>query len=118
MSSVRTVTIRTAADGSFTNSRVLRGIIRAITVELGTLSTPDIDVTDDTYSQTFLSVNGVAADTTYYPSTFLQAADGTDAALVGTGVKGAGPAVCMGALKVVVTGAGDTKVGHIRFLYD
>ena len=118
MSNVRTVTIRTAADGTFTHTRALRGIIRAIEVQIGDLSTPDIDVTDDTYSQSFLSVNGVAADTTYYPSTFLMAAVGTTAALVGTAMKAAGPAVCMGLLKVAVTGGGDTKTGHIKFLYD
>lgn len=120
--SVRTITIRTAADGSFTYERSFRGTIRALELQLGSggtaLSTPDIDVTDDTYSKSFLSVNGVASDTVYFPSEFLEADDGTSAALVGTGMKGATAAVCMGVLKVVVTGGGDTKRGRLVVLYD
>jgi hypothetical protein len=116
--SVRTITIRTAADGSFTYERSFRGTIRALELQLGDLSTPDIDVTDDTYSKSFLSVNGVAADTVYFPSEFLEAADGTSAALVGTAMKGATAAVCMGVLKVAVTGGGDTKRGRLVVLYD
>lgn len=117
MSSVRTIHVKTASDGSFTYERVLRGVIDAIEVLVGDLSTPDIDITDDTYSKSFLSVDGVSADTVYYPSEFLMAADATTAALVGTGMKGASAAVCVGTLKVVVAGGGDTKKGEIRVLY-
>jgi hypothetical protein len=95
----------------------MRGQLLAIEVLIGDLSTPDIDVTDDTYSKTFLSVDGVAADTVYYPSEFLQAADASTTSLVGTSMKGAAPAVCMGNLKTVVTGGGANKTGHIKFLY-
>lgn len=116
--STKRIFVRTAADGSFTYTRSFRGVIRAIEFKIGDLSTPDIDVTDDTYSVSFLSVNGVAADTVYRPSQFLQAADGTDAALVGTGMKGATAAVCMGVLKVAITGAGDTKRGEVIIQYD
>ena len=116
--SVKVVNIRTAADGSFSWEREFQGTIRAIEFLIGDLSTPDIDVTDETYSQTFLSVNGVAANTTYYPNTFLTAADGTTAALIGTGMKGAAPATCMGVLKVAISGGGDTKRGRVNILYD
>lgn len=120
---VRTITVRTAADGSFTYERAgFRAIIRAIEVQLGgapnALTTPDIDITDDTYSVSILSVDGVAADTVYRPSSFLQDDGGDDAALVGTAMKGATNAVCMGTLKVVVAGGGDTKRGRIVILYD
>jgi hypothetical protein len=116
--SQKSVFVRTAADGSFTWQRSFKGTIRAIEFLVGDLSTPDIDVTDDTYSLSFLSVNGVAADTVYFPSEFLMAADGTTAALVGTAMKGAAPATCMGVLKVAITGAGDTKSGRVNILYD
>jgi hypothetical protein len=53
----------------------------------------------------------------YLPSDFLQAADASTAALVGTAMKGATSAVVMGVLKVVVTGAGDTKKGRLSILY-
>lgn len=116
--SVKTIFIRTAADGSYTYTRNFTGQIKAIAFEIGDLSTPDIDITDDTYGRTLLSVNGVAADTMYTPSDFLEAADGTTAALVGTAMKGAMSAVVMGVLKVVVTGGGDTKSGKVRLLYE
>lgn len=115
--STKTVFIRTAADGSYSWQRLFRGTIAAIEFQIGDLSTPDIDVTDETYAQTFLSVNGVAADTTYYPNTFREAADGTSAALAGTGVKVGAPAVCMGELKVAITGGGDTKSGKVIIQY-
>lgn len=117
MSSVKTITIRTAADGSYTWERYFTGIIDAIDFEIGDLSTPDIDVTDDDHTLTLLSVNGVAADTVYYPSTFLMAADGTTAALVGTAMKAATSFPFIGTLKVAVTGGGDTKTGHVKILY-
>jgi hypothetical protein len=115
--SVKQVSVRTAADGSFTWERAFKGVIHAIEFDIGDLSTPDIDVTDDTYSLSFLSVNGVAVDTVYFPSTALMAADGTTAALAGTGMKGMSPAVCAGVLKIVITGAGDTKRGKVNIIY-
>ena len=115
--SVKQIIIRTAADGSYTYTRAFKGVINAIEFLIGDLSTPDIDVTDDKYSKTLLSVNGVAADTLYLPSDFLQAADATTAALVGTAMKGARAAVVMGTLKVAITGAGDTKRGTVNIHY-
>ncbi len=117
MSSVKTVTIRTATDGSYTWERYFTGVIDAIDFEIGDLSTPDIDVTDDDHSLSLLSVNGVSVDTVYYPSAFLEAADGTNAALVGTSMKGATSFPFIGTLKIAVTGGGDTKTGHVKILY-
>ncbi len=115
--SVKNISVRTDPSGDFTYERLFRGVILAIEVDTGDLSTPDIDITDDTYSLTFLSVNGVAADAVYFPSEFLQDSGGDPDALVGTAMKGAFPAVCMGVLKIVVAGGGDTKSGKIRILY-
>ena len=116
MSNRKTIFIRTDGSGDFSWERNFQQVIHGFELQLGDLSTPDIDITDDTYSQTFLSVNGVASDTAYYPSTLLQGSDGADLE-VDTGVNAAGPAVCMGVLKVVVTGGGDTKKGRLVVLY-
>lgn len=118
--STKTIFVRTDDTGAFTYERPFQGVIHAIEVKLGSgataLSTPDIDITDDTYSLSILSVDGVAADTVYRPGQFLGAAAGTDL-VAGADIKAGTPAVCLGALKVVVAGGGDTKRGTIRVLY-
>jgi len=114
--SVKRVFIRTAADGSYTWERAFKGVVHAIEFKIGTLSTPDIDITDDDYSFSLLSVNGVAADTVYLPSDFLQDNAGADVEAPAT-TKSATPAVVMGTLKVAVTGGGDTKRGEVVILY-
>lgn len=114
--SVRSISIRTDASGAYTYTRAFKGVIHGIEVLVGDLSTPDVDITDDDYSLTFLSVNGVAADTIYFPSEFLQDNAGTDVEVT-TSTKAATAAICMGTLKVAVTGGGDTKRGRINILY-
>jgi len=118
----KVINIHTATDGTFTWQGAFHGKIHALELLLGSggsaLSTPDIDVTEDNHSVSFLSVNGVASDTVYYPSTFVEAADGTTAALVGTGMKAAVSAICIGVLKVAVTGGGDTKRGKLKVYWD
>jgi len=116
--SVKQVSIRTAADGSYTYTRAFKGTIRAIEILIGDLSTPDIAITDDTYATNILTLTGISASGVHRPSAFLEAADGTTAALVGTAMKGATAISIMGVLKIAVTGAGDTKRGTINILYD
>jgi hypothetical protein len=113
---VKRVFIRTDAAGAYSWERSFRGVIDAIEVQIGDLSTPDIDITDETYSLSFLSVNGLAADTVYFPGEFLQDNAGVDLA-AGTSIKAGTPAVCMGSLKIAVTGGGDTKRGEVIILY-
>lgn len=114
--SIKTIFIRTDTNGDYTWEREFQGVIHAIEVEVGDLSTPDIDLTDDTYSVTFLSVNGLAADAVYYPGEFLQGPDGTDLA-AGTSIKAGTSSVCMGVLKLVVAGGGSVKRGRVTILY-
>lgn len=114
--STKTIFIRTDGAGAFTYERNFKGVIHALEFQIGDLSTPDIDVTDDTYSFSLLSVNGVAADTVYLPSDFLQADTGSDVESPAT-TKSAVPAIVMGVLKVAVTGGGDTKRGKLIVLY-
>lgn len=113
--STKTIFIRTAADGTFTYERNFKGVIDGIELIIGTLSTPDIDITDDTYGISFLSLNGVAADAAYYPGNWLM----SDAAvpLEDNSTQMAAPAVCMGVLKVAVTGGGNTLKGRVTILY-
>src|SRR5687768_11183069 len=113
--SVKTILVRTAADGSYTYERSFKGIIHAIEVDLGSggtaLSTPDVDITDDTYALTVLAVNAVAANTVYQPTAALGDTDGS------ASTDAFGGLAVMGVLKVAVTGAGDTKRGRINILY-
>lgn len=117
MSNRKTIFVRTDGAGAFSWERNFQHVILGIEVQLGDLSTPDIDITDDTYSATFLSVNGLAADAAYFPGANLTNSAGT-ALQAGTSIDSNGPAVCMGVLKVVVSGGGDTKKGKIVVLYD
>jgi len=116
--SVKTVSIRTNPSGAYTWTRAFTGTIRAIEIQIGDLSTPDIAITEEDYEDDILVLTGVAASAVHFPSRFLEAADGTNTALVGTAMKGATAFPVLGTLQVAVTGAGDTKTGKIRILYD
>lgn len=117
MSNRKTIFIRTDGTGAYTWERNFPAQILAIEVKVGDLSTPDIDITDDTYGTSFLSVNGLAADAVYFPGGNLMN-DAGSALQAGTSIDSNAQAVCMGVLKVVVTGAGDTKKGRIVVLYN
>jgi hypothetical protein len=114
--SVKQISIRTAANGSYTYERAFEGVVYGIELQIGTLSTPDIDVSDGVYLQSLLSVNGVAADTMWQPGRNLQNAAGT-ALQAGSSINSDAPSAIMGTLKVEITGAGDTKRGTVRILY-
>lgn len=120
MSRIKTIFLRTDSSGDYTWERSFKGAIHALEFQIGDLSTPDIDVTDDTYSVTFLSVNGVSSDTVYPIATAKVASTGSaiDALSTGDTVGVYGPAICMGVLKVVISGGGDTKRGRLVVLYD
>ena len=111
MGLLRRVDVLTDSSGNFTSEEVFRGTVEAIEVKIGTLSTPDIDITDGVYGTSLLSVNGVAANTLYRPGIQLQ--DDSGAGIVGAY---ASPPI-FGTLKVVVTGAGNAKSGTIDLLF-
>jgi len=116
MSNRKTIFVRTDGSGAFSWERNFQHVILGIEVLVGDLSTPDIDITDDTYSQTLVSVNGLASDAVYFPGAYLT--DSAGAPLEDNSTQMATQAVCMGVLKVAVTGGGDTKKGRIIILYD
>jgi hypothetical protein len=109
--SLRTILVNTDADGAFTYERELFGSIRAISLDIGTLETPDVTVTDGVLGTAILSLTGATTDAVYQPA--IELVDDTN---TGTGVYG--PSAVMGTLKVVVAGGGATKHGRLMFLVD
>lgn len=110
--SIKTVVVETDADGAFTYERRLAGIVKAVAVDVGTLTTPDIDITDGVWGTVILSVNALAADAVYQP---VVAAVGTDGVAIADVY--ASPAI-FGNLKIVVTGGGASFTGTIRLLFE
>lgn len=110
---IKSVPIVTAADGSASVDVRAGGLIlRAVRVEVGTLSTPDFAITEQPGNTAILSVAAVAADTTYYPSVLSDNASGVD--VVGAGV----PIPVFDRIQILVSGAGDTKTGRVILLYE
>jgi hypothetical protein len=109
--SSRTVYVSTDVDGDFEWTRPMFGVVLGIALELGTLTTPDIAITDDTYERDLLVLTGATTDAVYQPSMVLTDSDGADTATLA-------PAVVMGSLKVVVAGGGSLKTGRIHLLLE
>lgn len=103
--------IETDGAGAATVQTNFYGELIAIDLTLGTLSTPDIAITEEPAGTEILTVAGVAADTRYYPSA---EAAGTD----GAGLTEYAHVVVLGKLQVAVTGGGANKSGEIRLLVD
>jgi hypothetical protein len=93
--SSRTVLVRTDGSGDFTYERPFFGSIRAISVDIGDLATPDIEVSDAVSGTTVRTLSALAVDDYWQAGT---------------------PVVVFGTLRVVVTGGGATKSGRIRIL--
>ena len=106
---IRTVNVMTDADGDFETTVAYRGQLVAVKVELGDLSTPDLDIDDG--DRSLLSVNAIAADAVYHPTT--PDTDPTDGT---AGTSFVSPAV-FGGLTVTVAGGGATKTGKIKLLF-
>lgn len=117
---VKTINIRTSSGGAYTYARAFAGKLLGVELVLGDLSTPDIDITDPDHSKTYLSVDGVAADTVWHLGEALLASTGSaiDALSTSDTVGAYAEPVVMGTLTVAVTGGGDTKRGTIRLLYE
>lgn len=108
------VTLTTDASGDASTTISVRGaaVVRCIDFDIGDLSTPDIDITDEPSGTVLLSADAVSASARYVPTIL-----GTDNA--GANVAGAGMAFpIMGGLQVVIAGGGDTKTGTFTLLYE
>lgn len=110
----KTISVTTDGTGAFSSTyHIGGGILHAVSLELGDLSTPDLDITDTFGSNTvLLSVNGVASDTRWQLGTKLQDSTGADASSDGGDVYG--PPVVMERVLVEITGGGANKSGTVR----
>lgn len=101
-------------DGTGAASATVRGvtILRRIDFEIGTLSTPDIDITDNDSGVVVFSADGLAADDQWFPTVLGQDDAGADIA------GAAMPFPVMGRLDIVVSGGGNNKSGRLLFLYE
>lgn len=110
---IKSVPIITAADGSASvDVRAGGMLLWAVRVELGTLDTPDITLKEQPDNVTIISVAGVAADGTYYPSVLADNASGVD--VVGAGL----PVPVYNRITITVAGGGDTKTGRVILMYE
>lgn len=107
------VPIVTASDGT-DQSTVNLGevLLHAIRLELGTLSTPDITVTEEPIGDTILGVLAQAADKTWYPSVLGTDAAGADIA------EAARPYPVYDRIQVAIAGGGNVKTGRLILLYE
>lgn len=112
--SVRTKTIRlgpTSSGGAFSISVTLPGKVQAIGLAIGTLSTPDVAITDSLTGAAIFSKAGIASSGRWQPKVV---ANGTDGAALSTAGDVAYDApACLQTLAIAVTGGGDTKTGTL-----
>jgi hypothetical protein len=110
MALLKRINILTDGSGDFTYENVFRGVINAVVINVGDLSTPDIAISDGVYEVSVLDLSGVAADARYQPVVAVQDDSGADIADV------YGPPAIFGSLKVVVAGGGANKSGSIDLM--
>jgi hypothetical protein len=85
-------------------------VLRMVRLELGTLTTPDIDLTEQDNNRTILTVAAVAADTDYFPAVAGSDDTGADVEAL--------PAPIIGRLQLDVAGGGANKTGELTILYE
>jgi len=100
--STKRIPLHTDMSGDFTFEGQFRGVVSGFVLELGTLETPDVTVTDGVYDTALISPTGVASDTVYQTSDLDASA----------------PTVVAGTLKVVVAGGGAEKRGYLTAFYE
>ena len=110
---VRSVPIVTAADGTdLTTIRLGPCVLRLIRFELGTLSTPDITITEEDGGKVLLDVAAVAADTDWIPAVLVQDNAGADIAGAAT------PVPVLDRIQIATAGGGATLSGRLIFFYE
>lgn len=86
------------------------GLLHAVYVDIGTLSTPDITITDTQTGAAILTISAVAASGRYQPRSALHDATGSAIA------SAYGAAPVGGSVTVVIAGGGATLTGTV-YLY-
>lgn len=114
----KTVTLGpTDGSGNFSVTVTAPGLVRAIGIDIGSLSTPDITVTDALTGANILTVAGVAADARYQPK--IVATDPADgSALDATGDIAYESPACLRTMTIAVAGGGVAGVGTAYLLMD
>jgi len=103
---IRRVPILTDSSGDDVSTVLIKGRLAKVTLELGSLTTPDLTITDEPAGTTLLADAGVASDTDYYPSVVM-----CDDA--GAPVAGFSEPIVFGRLQVTIAGGGATKAGAV-----
>ena len=106
---IYTISATTDGDGDYSTTLDIYGEILGIWLDIGDLSTPDIDISDTTTGELALTVDAVATDTMYH--TRVLATTNAAGALTVTG--NTYQNYYVGNCTVAVSGAGDTKSGSI-----
>lgn len=110
---VKSVPITT--DGSGVDQTTIRAggvILRGIRIELGTLSTPDIAITEEPAGTTILAVTGLAADKSVVP--LIEGQDDAGDDIVGSAVA----VPVYDRIQIATSGGGDTKTGRVVLLLE
>jgi len=110
----KSVTITTAADGTFTGYLRVEGVVRKMYLSLGTLDTPDIDISDNDSGELLLSVDGVSSSTCYYTKRLAVAFDGSEL----TNTANIYTEFCSTTLKIAISGGGAAKSGTLTVWTD
>jgi hypothetical protein len=118
--STKVVEVVTDAAGAFSTDISLSGEVMAVGVLVGTLSTPDVTITDKDTGATLFAKAGIASDGKWQPREVAVTTAGVATADT------AGPPItmanyvapfCMRHAHIVVAGAGDTRRGTIFIAY-
>lgn len=115
------VSIVTDGSGAFSATITAPGRVLAVGLVLGTLSTPDIAITDALTGAAIFSKAGIAASGRWNPRVLEQTAAGVDiAAAEGPPVVNNvyGPPAVFRTIAIAVTGAGNTLTGTLYFLIE
>lgn len=108
----KVVSIATDGAGAASLDVRLYGVIHAVALRLGTLSTPDIEILDYLTSTPVVAVAGVAANTIWYPRIAVSEADGTPVADIWDRI------AASGSVRINITGGGASKSGEIVLIYE
>ncbi len=102
-------------NGSGVDASTIRAggaVIRRIVIEVGTLSTPDIAITDEPSGVSILAVAGLTDDASYVPLQVGQDDAGAD--ISGSAV----PVPVIERIQIATSGGGATKAGRVLFLLE
>ncbi|MDP8238349.1 MAG: hypothetical protein P9X24_04610 [Candidatus Hatepunaea meridiana] len=106
---VYTLSLTSAVGGAVSTTLDLYGEIMGIWLDIGTLSSPDIDISDTTSGELCLTVDAVGSDTMWHPK--ILCTNNAAGALTATG--NTLQNYYIGNCTVAITGAGDNNTGEI-----